>query len=102
LWLRGAETGPGRVIQWIFFLWLVSFYSLFAGEVGDESTIVAFYMMMLSTYLGFLLKLDAPERFRQLFLRWIVSFFLFMIPALTIPAFFSSERSTSGPWLSWN
>jgi len=34
--------------------------------------------------LGFLLNLNAPDRLRQLVFRWIVSFFLFMIPALTI------------------
>ena len=78
------ETCLGRVCQWIVFLWFASFYSLFAGQLGGVSTVVMFYAMMLSTYLGFLLNLNAPDRLRQLFLRWIVSFFLFIIPALTI------------------
>ena len=66
-----------QVLRIPAFLVICVFYSIMIYDWGTEA-LVTFWMLMLSTYAGFLLQ-DAPEHRRAtLWLRWGIAFAMFM------------------------
>jgi hypothetical protein len=72
-------TKRGKLLQKIIFWTMLGVYILHTLKAGGVSGAFVFAGLTVSTYLGYLLRRISPDAVKQLILRWVMSFAVFLV-----------------------